>query len=259
MGNVRGIELAENEFTIREYEASNLTLLNKSLAKGYAIITNERFIFTSSAKTTLGNSVLVREAKMNEITGIQAGLSNKKSIAQLIVGALIAVFGLMMLFGFPPVGIILLIIAAIVIYNGLKSKGIQMRLSVLCHASTSPISISGEGSRGLFARMTSGNITSSLSGSPAMHTEQFIREIGALIQDVQQLGGERAAEKWRTIPLSAAPTPVVEPAPVYQPATPTPAPAVSAVSLKKPTATMCTCGNVLDDTALFCNECGKKI
>lgn len=268
MKNVRGVLLSEDEVVIREYEASNLELMN---AKGFVIATNRRLIFTGSTKTAFGNSVLVRDTKIDSITGVMGGLSRKKSILQLIIGILIALVGIMSFSSSFLFALIGLALGGFIAYKGLKSKGLQMYVSVMSSQSSPVINVSVEAANGFFSRIKSNDafLTVNASG-PGIHTEQLIREIGALIQDIQTMG-DLAIDKWRDKPLQSVA--VETPSTIEQFSS-----TIQTVKEKAATATAtiaevknqhsqpdktnaykaCSCGSKVERDAAFCHECGGK-
>ena len=70
----------------------------------------------------------IREPKCRCSTGVNGGLSHKKSIIQLIIGVIVGIIGLMLVMnGMPPIiGIIVLALGAFIAYRGTKNKGVQM-------------------------------------------------------------------------------------------------------------------------------------
>lgn len=199
MKMVRGIVLAENEVVIREYEASALEVPK---AEGYVIVTNRRVVFTGSSQSIAGSGLVVRDVKVDSISGVVAGLVRNRSFKLLILGVLLALVGLFMTFkDLSLVSSLILIIGAICLYFGLKSKGMLMYINILGSQSSSALSVTVESSS-LFSRVrgNEANMTISAAG-PGRHTEQMLREIGALIQDVQVMG-DMAIEKWKNAPIS---------------------------------------------------------
>lgn len=211
MKNVRGVILSEDEVVIREYEAS---YISNPKSEGYVIATNRRLIFTGSTKSVTGSGVIVRDTKIDNISGINAGLSHQRSFTTLIIGAIIALLGLMYLFNdFGIIPLAVLAIGAFLVYRGLKSAGTMMHISILGGQSSAAISVAVEASTGIFSRVRGNQAIMTVAASgPGKHTEQLIREIGALIQDIQIMG-DLAIEKWRDIPVEAnavsAPTSVL--------------------------------------------------
>lgn len=284
MKNARGIILSEDEVVIREYEAS---FIESPKSEGYVIATNRRIIFTGSTSTAMGSSIIVRDTKIDTITGVVGGLTHKKSIIQIIIGLFITFITLYMLFNDVLsnfISVLFLLLGVFIAYKGFNASGVQMYLSILSSQSTPAISVAVEASRGLFSRINGHDAVMTVTASgPGKHTEQMIREIGALVQDIQIMG-DLAIDKWvdKSITINPLPqqptakeqltftmdtlkktaTKVKETAII---ATDT----VSEVSKKvkennaasqvELTETrQCECGKTLALNAEFCSQCGKK-
>ncbi|MBD3108848.1 hypothetical protein IEO70_10775 [Bacillus sp. AGMB 02131] len=194
MKNVRGIVLSEDETVIREYEASYIA---NPKSEGYVIATNRRLIFTGSSKSTLGSSIILRDTKIDSISGVSGGLTHKKSLLSIVIGAIIALFGLTFFESAFNISVLLLGIGGFLIYKGFNASGVQMYLLIMSSDSTPAINVSVEASRGFFSRITSNDafLTVAAAG-PGRNTEQMIREISALIQDIQIMG-DLAIDKWK--------------------------------------------------------------
>jgi len=281
--NAKGIILSEDEIIIREYEASSLDSLK---AKGFVIATNRRLIFTGSTQTSLGNSVIVRDTKIDSISGVTGGLTRKKGIVQTIIGLIIALAGFMLLFNDSPFyGLGFIAIGGFIAYRGFNGGGVQMYLAIMSSDSKPSINVDVAAS-GFFSRVKSHDafLTVDASG-PGAHTEQMIREIGALVQDIQTMG-DLAIAKWQNKPLEAAPVHSVSTSEQF---------AETIQTIKEKTASKttvinelknrsglnndndevvataavktevvhsskkCGCGNNLNEEALFCNACGEPV
>lgn len=278
MKNARGIILSEDETVIREYEAS---YIQAPKSEGYVIATNRRVIFTGSTSSAMGSSIIVRDTKIDTITGVVGGLTRKKSIVQIIIGMLIALVGLIWIFNdFGIIPLIILALGGYIAYRGLSAGGVQMYLSILSSQATPAINVAVESSRGLFARIYSHDAVMTVAASgPGKHTEQMIREIGALVQDIQVMG-DLAIDKWVNKPISSEPVqPITSPSEHFSTtldtlkqtaskvkdtavmATETVAEASKKVTENKKTLQKiikCTCGTTLSVDAEFCTECGQK-
>ncbi|MEK4011130.1 hypothetical protein [Peribacillus sp. FSL M8-0224] len=277
MKTARGIILAEDEVVIREYEASYIDVPK---SEGYIITTNRRLIFTGSTSSAMGSSIIVRDTKIDNITGVVGGLTRKKSIIQIIIGVIIALIGLVGIFNdFNIIMLLVLLLGSYIAYRGISAGGVQMYLSIFSSQAAPAISVAVEASRGLFSRISKHDAVMTVAASgPGKHTEQMIREIGALVQDIQIMG-ELAVSKWIDKPMSIENfrqyskkeqlTSTIET--IKQTATMVKETAVTATDSvvevsKKTKATkespkstkQCECGTTLLAEAEFCTECGKK-
>ena len=95
MEYVNGIALADGEKVIRKYEAS---VLRKPKSKGYLIATNRRLIFSGEGSGITGRSILVREVKIDQVSGIESYFGKGWSIAKLIFAIILTVLFLGMFF-----------------------------------------------------------------------------------------------------------------------------------------------------------------
>ena len=279
MKNVRGVVLAEDEVLIREYEAS---YLKNPKTEGYVIATNRRLIFTGNTSTAFGSSILVRDTKIDTITGIYGGQTRKKSIIQIIIGVLITIFGLNIVDQGGLVPYIFILLGVFIAYKGISAAGVQMYLYVLSSQSSPAISVAVEASRGLFSRISGHDAVMAVSASgPGKNTEQMIKEISALIQDIQIMG-DLAISKWNNqelvdIPVETKPSPkeqlssvvdtVKNTANKVKDSAVTVSGAVSKPSKENTdvdpsmvqNTKSCSCGTVNTEDALYCTECGSKL
>lgn len=209
MQEIRGVHLSEDEQVIREYEASYIA---KPRTEGYIIATNRRLIFTGSSTGVLGNSIVVRETKIDTITGVISELNRGKSLAQIIFGIIISIIGLLMLstdfllFINDFVSAIILLIGGYMLYKAIKFPGVEMYLSILTSGQfSSAIQVAVAAKSGLFSKLSNNSAWLSVTASgPGANTEQLIREVGALIHDIQIMG-DLAIEKWKYKPINNVP------------------------------------------------------
>ena len=116
MSVVHGIRLGTGEQVIRQYEASRLV---EPKATGYIIATNRRIIFTGNSESTLSSSIMVRDTKIDNITGVIGGITRERSIMAFIIAFIVVMFSLMLLTNeFVGYGIVGLLIAAFIGYKG---------------------------------------------------------------------------------------------------------------------------------------------
>ncbi|WLR55499.1 hypothetical protein LC048_00275 [Mesobacillus subterraneus] len=286
MRETHGVVLSEGETVIREYEAS---YIENPKTEGYLVATNRRLIFTGSSKSMMGNSLIVRETKIDQVSGVLSNLSRGKNIDQIIFGIILVLVGLVSLivgdFGFFSL-ISLLIIAwgAHTLYKAFTLSGIQMYLSILTSGqSSSAIQVAVEAKSGILGRFGLGGDTAWLAvaaSGPGKHTEQMIREIGALVQDIQVMG-DLAIDKWVDQPMKN--TPVKTPVSSEQLSSTlnkikvTAAAASTAVSQQvqekkaeyqnnanaknsmQDDEQTCDCGNNIQSGSAFCGECGRPV
>ena len=284
MNTVRGITLSEGEQVIRQYEASSLKVPK---ADGYVIATNRRMIFTGSAETALGSSVIVRDTKIDSISGVIGGLTHKKSLTQIIIGSILGLYGLINLIDdVTMLYTAIFLVGIALVISGLRAGGVQMYLSIFSSEASPAISVSVQKKRGLFSKIGSNDAVMTVGAAgPGKHTEQMIREIGALIQDIQVMG-DLAIEKWATKPIQENATDyegntdylantmqtitktvnAVKEAnakPVTSEKTFTAPPVqkdeATIVPLEKVESATCECGAINDVGSRFCESCGSSL
>ncbi|MEH7254441.1 zinc ribbon domain-containing protein [Neobacillus niacini] len=273
MDYVNGIALANGEKVVRKYEAS---VLKKPKSKGYLIATNRRLIFSGEASGISGKSVLVREVKIDQVSGIESFYGKGWSIGKLVMAIILTIFFLIMFnatkspFGGMGISwIFLLALAwpAYIVYKMVTNPGNQMALQVIATAqSPSAIGVSVESGTGilgaLFSSLGLGGSHAWMSvaaAGPGKHTEVMVRELGALIQDIQVMG-DHAIEKWGQVEVKATKI-NTEPQTnlVKQQLAATVEKIQEKTAASYQTTTSCSCGAIVDADDLFCGSCGKKV
>ena len=285
MRNIHGIVLSEDETVVREYEAS---YIESPKTEGYLVATNRRLIFTGSAKSMMGNSMIVRETKIDDVSGVMSQLYRGKNIGKIIMGIILAIAGLISLFagGFMVVlGLVLMAIGGYLLYKAFTLAGMEMYLSILTSGqSSSAIQVAVEAKSSILTRFGLGGSHAWMSvaaSGPGRNTEQMIREIGALVQDIQVMG-DLAIDKWVNEPFVNSP--------VNQPASAEDnfkqlSSSINKVKEKAVTAgsnisqqvqekkaefrtnstpvssdaDQCECGSLIQPGSAFCGECGKPV
>ncbi|MFG6496264.1 hypothetical protein P8610_12935 [Fictibacillus sp. UD] len=285
MRQIHGVVLSEGETVIREYEAS---YIENPKTEGYLVATNRRLIFTGSSKSMMGNSLLVRETKVDQVTGVISQLSRGKNIGQIIFGAILSLVGLFTVFngdGFGFISLFALIILAWglhTLYKAFTQSGVQMYLGIQTSGqSSSAIQVAVEAKSGILSRFGLGGDTAWLSvaaSGPGRHTEQMIREVGALVQDIQVMG-DLAIDKWVGQPMKNSPVSIPVSteemgaqltntfSKIKDTATAASHKISQQVQEKKESSqnriqdesTTCECGSTISLGAAFCGECGSSV
>ncbi|AGX06461.1 hypothetical protein B14911_03474 [Bacillus sp. NRRL B-14911] len=201
MEYVRGIALADGEKVIRQYEA---TTLDNPKTEGYIIATDRRLIFSGEAKGLKGQSMIVKDVKMDHVTGVHAFIGGGNNFSQIV---LIAVFTIVTLIlgSLLPVFYLGLLFPAFIVYKLIKNplKTSMMSMIIMADNQTpSSISISAAAQSGsiisaLFSKQgfDGNHAWMSVSAAPGKDTLAMIKEIGALVLDIQAKG-EHAAIRW---------------------------------------------------------------
>lgn len=281
MEYVNGIALAEGEKVVRKYEAS---VLKKPKSKGYLIATNRRLIFSGEGSGISGRSLLVREVKIDQVSGIESFFGKGWSIAKLIFAIILTIMFLVLFnatnnpfdegVGFEVIFLLGLAWPAYLIYKMITNPGNQMALQVIAsNQSPSAIGVAVEQGTGLlgtlFGSLGIGGSHAWMSvtaAGPGRHTEVMVRELGALVQDIQVMG-DHAIERWNQVgikentikdapqtnvrdQIAATVEKISETTSKYQERHYAPSQSSSYT---------CSCGAVVSQNDLFCGSCGSKV
>ncbi|MCM3546848.1 zinc ribbon domain-containing protein [Priestia megaterium] len=201
MDYIRGIALASGEEVIRQYEA---TYLENPKTEGYLVATNRRLIFCGEAKSMSGSSMIVKDVQIDHVTGIHAFMGAGKNFSKIILIIVLTILFLM-LGKFASIFWAGLLIPGFIVYklitNPFKSSVLSM--VVMADSQTpSSINITASGSSGgfiasLFSKQgfDGSHAMLSVAAAPGNDTVVMIKELGALVLDIQAQG-EHAKEKW---------------------------------------------------------------
>ena len=187
---VGGTLLAEDETAIRTYNCAKITIsLFRPKLMGFLTVTNKRMLYEGYGQ----KNHLLMETPIDQVAGIRTYYNTAINIALLVIGSIVSILGI----GFLPEARrmmvyfwwLVLIIGVILILLSLRRA---YQLIVFSSASSNEAINIGTGPVGHVLN----NASYTLSASPTPDTERMLREIGALIQDVQQMG-DGAIEKWK--------------------------------------------------------------
>ncbi|OLO42404.1 hypothetical protein BTR23_04070 [Alkalihalophilus pseudofirmus] len=275
-----GIALADGEKVVRNYEAS---ILKKPKSKGYLLATNRRLIFTGEGSGISGKSVLVREVKIDQVSGIESFYGKGWSLAKLLL-AIILTFIFLSMFGSFDSGfrwffILALAWPAYIVYKMINNPGNQMALQIIAsNQSPSTIGVSVENGTGILGSLFSflglggGHAWMSVhAAGPGKHTEVMVRELGALVQDIQVMG-DHAVEKWRQVELKENKASAAH-QPNFKEQIAATIDKVSETKAKiqernvsnndgassSANRSTCSCGTVVNQDDVFCGNCGKRL
>ena len=171
----------EGEIPVRQYNIATLSKTFLSKTEGRIQVTNQRVIFRASGRTSLGRELAHSEFAIDEIAGFETK-SSRYTDHTLLFSGLIAllVFGY---FGFTTGGtggalmyILAIAAMAVAVRFGIKPC---ISLSIL-NKSSNPVV----------------NIPHQLCAIPTPETDVAIRELGAIINDIQKLG-DHGVQKWQ--------------------------------------------------------------
>lgn len=207
--------LSDNEKEVTTYRCSELKF---PPCTGFLTVTNKRVVF-HGVSTSLGNGFLegllssgpgqsansriVNEVKIDSISGLNCFYGAKVNFMRAFFGVLVAILSLIcfgnsrgtnwmtgrtetkgfMIF----LGVALLCLALFILYKCFKRV---FSLKIYSTQATGAISI-GEGMGG----MLGSSAAFSMIASPTPETDLMMRQLGAIIYDIQALG-DRGASKW---------------------------------------------------------------
>lgn len=184
-----GFVLAEGEVVIRRYTCADIGGFLTPMGKGYITVTNKRVTYEGKS----GDNRLAMEAPIDSIGGIYAYYGKKVRVLMMIVAVLMILFGLFIALAtfkvFQKPGWVMFIIGAILAVLSFRPA---YQIIIYCNKTTGAAVNVGEGP----VAQLGNNSLYTLPAKPDRDSDRLIAEIGALIQDVQQLG-DRAIEKWR--------------------------------------------------------------
>ena len=177
--------LAENEQVVRQYQCSNV---KHPRCVGYLTVTNKRILFQGRAAT----SRISKEVALDSVSGLDCYYGLNIKIWGIILGALVALFGLFMMTSGENMGLkgLIGIVLGVLIIIGSLQKSFFLSI-FSSKASGAPISL-GSGARSLIGN----GALYSLVSEPTNDTDRMLNELGALVQDLQALG-DHAIEKWK--------------------------------------------------------------
>ena len=199
---------SKTEQVLRHYHCTEMVFPR---CNGFLAVTNKRVIFHGLAgesgffdfvQTLLGvrksggthelHSRIVSEIDISTISGVTSYYGRNTNIIQALIGLVIVLVGLVLMFGNNHVeptiiGLALLAFGGWIAY---KSQRRTFFLNILSSASESAFSIGG--GVGNFGGLKP---VLALIGCPTNETDLMMREIGAIISDINELG-DAALELW---------------------------------------------------------------
>ena len=202
MEMVHGVALSESEQVIRDF---NVTRMERPKADGHLLITNRRIVFASEASGPLGGrSALLREVHLQDVAGITGYLGKGWPIGRVILIAVLSLVFIIAGFGLHFLWI-LLVWPAYLLWRMLSSQGTEIVLNIHSRSTQeSPVSIVAEQSTGLFGLFGSHRALAGVVLGPGPDAEAAIRDVGAMVLDIQTLG-DHAIAKWQQ-PTTLKPT-----------------------------------------------------
>lgn len=197
----KSVAPCEGESLIKSYLC---TEFNSSFfgikAKGYLEVTNKRLLFQALGKNISGWSVIHNEVSIADVSEIKIYKGASFNIIQFIIGILISI----LLVGFIKTGLA---------YAGIDGLGTIIALAALVYAiywlykrarrEAFSLLINTKGGQGNVVNLAGmspfagGNTAASkaLIAAPGKDSEIMLKEIGALVLDIQSLG-DYGIEKW---------------------------------------------------------------
>jgi hypothetical protein len=186
--------LAKEEKVVNTYHCSKLRFPS---CDGYLSVTNRRVIFHGYANG--GGSRIVDEVQLDSVSGLSTFYGGKLKVAQLITGIIMACVSIWLLAQAARdslfntqilltwLAVVLLCVAAFLLITCYRQMFFLKVYS--SKANGSPIAI-GEGYGGFGGNGAVFTVTA----SPTGETDAMMRELGALISDLQRMGDYGAAD-----------------------------------------------------------------
>ncbi len=193
-----GLRLAPEEVLVKEYQATRLL---SPRAAGFLLVTNQRVIFVGEGAAWRGSSIIVREVHLPDVSGVSSYYGAGIHFGLLVAGIVstLIVLGLMTR---EPLLALLLVVPALLFWWAVKAKGKTIVMSIYTRAqSESPIAFAAQKSRFAMLRF---DAVRAVIAEPGPDAELVIREIGALILDLQTRGN-LAVESWTNSDAVARP------------------------------------------------------
>lgn len=208
-------------FSVNEKEVKtyHCTQLKFPPCEGYLTVTNKRVVFhgfapslgqsklssmiDSLSSTKQTDSRIVNEVKIDSISGLSSFYGSKINYGRALLGIALAIVALVLFFtsrstnwytGRPQTSVFRIILGlaciGLAIWAFMRCFRRVFFLKILSSQATGAISI-GEGAGGIIG----GTAALSVVAMPTYETDLMIKELGAVIMDIQTLG-DRGIEKW---------------------------------------------------------------
>ncbi|MGC9167124.1 MAG: hypothetical protein ACP5GR_05740 [Thermoplasmata archaeon] len=196
----RGIQLAEGEQLIREYNVGFLKKRFKPKINLSLVVTNRRIIEVGESRKIGGKALLMSDVQIQDVAGFNAILAGGFQILLLIVGILLFIIGIGIIFSnngiiIGIVGIIGVLIGFILVIVAIVGRGKMLILNIRSRSTQgTPISISVTSTkRG--PSLEAIGLGRNVYIKPGPDAEKVIRELSSLIMDLQS-DPESALKKW---------------------------------------------------------------
>lgn len=183
--------LAEGEVIVRRYNCANLRNV-----KGYLTVTNKRLMFNARG----GSSRYNQEVAISSVSGIKSSRGTNYDWIKLIIGSLMIILGIVNMcksseiYFLQEASVRFAFLMSIIGFV-LVALGVRNAFQIVVFARdvcVSPIVI-GEGVKSLLGN----SAILAFSSTPTEDTDIMLDELGALVQDLQNMG-DSAIEKWQS-------------------------------------------------------------
>ncbi|USK87126.1 hypothetical protein [Peribacillus asahii] len=223
---IQGVCLSEDEQVIKKYKASivgpqhflSMLAPNTQLGKpksstiGYLIVTTHRIIFVGETK--VNEFFTIRDVSIDKVTGVISYIGKKVNIFKVLGGLFLLPIGLIISYLLTTVSDSFISILATIlfigwpvylIYSGMVKKYTQIDLRIMAsNDGNSAVGVSADINLGLFARILYVIFKADRekawmavdAADTSTDTQKLMRELGALVRDVQNLG-HQAVAKWQ--------------------------------------------------------------
>ncbi len=201
----RGIQLAEGEQLIREYNVGFLKKRFKPKINLSLGVTNRRIIEVGESRKIGGKALLMSDVQIQDVAGFNAILAGGIQILQLIAGILLFIIGLGtiftntnfgIIFGIMEIiGVILILIGFILVIVAILGRGKMLIINIRSRSTQgTPISI-GVTSTKRGPSLEAIGLGRNVYIKPGPDAEKVILELSSIIMDLQS-DPESALKKW---------------------------------------------------------------
>lgn len=195
------VSLCEGEQSVKAYQCTEFKSKFYGISgKGYLEVTNKRLLFQTPGQNARGWVGIHNEVAISEVSDIKMYKGYTTSLLKLILGLIGALLGALIIragisaFTSDGVGtffgLAVFAYLAYLAYNWAKNDAFSIIINT--RQGEAVVALAGE------SPFSKGGFTSSkslISNKPSIDTDTMIREIGAVILDVQTLG-DYAIQKW---------------------------------------------------------------
>lgn len=179
-----GLNAAKGEVPVRQYYCSRLRIPR---CNGYLTVTNKRLIF--QGKTVTGSSRISQEIPIDSVGAIYCGYGTFVRWLLMLLSVLMLVASIWIAVDEDEIYLLGLIPAALFFFLSLRKTFTLKIMSAKAVGEGISVGMGGSGIIGSRANFA-------VIGFAADDTDKMLRELGAMVQDLQTMG-DMAVEEWK--------------------------------------------------------------